>query len=86
MNNKPPSILVTGGAGYIGIHVLLEKISNGIKPVVIDNLSRGTKKLVPNGVPLIAADIDNTAIIRDTIRKFNIGAVIHLAGSIIVPE
>ena len=86
MNNKPPSILVTGGAGYIGIHVLLELISNGIKPVVIDNLSRGTKKLVPNGVPLIAADIENTAIVRDTIREFNIDAVIHLAGSIIVPE
>ena len=86
MNNKPPSILVTGGAGYIGIHVLLELISNGIKPVVIDNLSRGTKKLIPNGVPLIESDIENTAIVRDIIREFNIDAVIHLAGSIIVPE
>ena len=86
MNNKSSTVLVTGGAGYIGIHVLLELITNGMKPVVIDNLSRGIRELIPNSIPLIIADIENTDVVRNTIREFNVEAVIHLAGSIIVPE
>ena len=86
MNKKPSTVLVTGGAGYIGIHVLLELIANGMVPVVIDNLSRGIRGLIPNSIPLIVTDIENTDVVRNTIREFNVDTVIHLAGSVVVPE
>ncbi len=86
MYKSSANILVTGGAGYIGSHVLLEIRDNGANPIVMDNLSRGTRELVPEGVPLIIGDIKNKDIVRNTIRKFSIDSVIHLAGSIVVPE
>ena len=59
MYKSSANILVTGGAGYIGSHVLLEIRDNGANPIVMDNLSRGTRELVPEGVPLIVGDIKN---------------------------
>lgn len=86
MKKENSSILVTGGAGYIGSHVLLELISVGAKAVVIDNLSHGAKELVPSEIPVVVADIANKEVVRNTIREFNVDTIVHLAGSIIVPE
>jgi UDP-glucose 4-epimerase len=86
MNLKGSNILVTGGAGYIGTHVLLELLEVGSNPIVIDNLSNGIKELVPEEIPLVIADIKDTETIEKTITNFKIDTVIHLAGSIVVPE
>ena len=80
------TVLVTGGAGYIGSHVVLAVIDKGRPAVVIDDLSTGHRGLVPPGVPLIEGDIGDSRVIGDTIRGHEVGAVIHMAGSIVVPE
>jgi len=86
MNNNHRTTLITGGAGYIGSHVIIELIRAGRRLVVIDNLSRGVKQLVPKDIPLVVGDIANKDLVRSTIQKFKIDSVIHLAGSIVVPE
>jgi UDP-glucose 4-epimerase len=79
-----PNVLVTGGAGYIGSHVVLELLSQNLNPIVLDNLSNAA---VPNlGCPFIVGDLDKTEILDKIFETYNIQAVVHLAGSIIVEE
>lgn len=78
-------ILVIGGAGYIGSHVVLELCEKGYEVVVFDNLSTGQKINLPNFVPLIKGDILNTAEIESSMAQ-NIDAVIHLAAKKAVGE
>jgi len=80
------TILVTGGAGYIGSHMVLELRDAGEEVVVIDNLSTGFDWAVPAGVPLIVGDIADVSLVERTIEQYRIDAIIHFAGSIIVPE
>lgn len=80
------AILVSGGAGYIGSHVTLALMDAGYRPVVVDDLSTGCRDLVPADVPCIRADVGDQAIMADVIAVHGIAAVIHLAGSIVVPE
>ena len=80
------SILVTGGAGYIGSHVILALHDIGLRPVVLDNLSTGSLDLVPSGVPFIQGDFSDEVIVRKTIREYKCDSVIHLGGSIISSE
>ena len=80
------TILVTGGAGYIGSHTALELLDNGWNVVVVDNLSTGNKKLVPQNAVFYHADIADSETIIDIIKRHNITAIMHFAGSIIVPE
>jgi len=80
------SIMVTGGAGYIGSHTALNFISQGFEVIIVDNLSTGNKKLIPPHAIFYETDIAKTATIADIIQKHNIEAIIHFAGSIIVPE
>jgi len=80
------SILVTGGAGYIGSHVSLALQAAGVPMVVLDNLSTGRRDLVPGGVPFIEGDIGDTALVRQTLREHGCKAVMHFAGSIVNPE
>ena len=80
------SVLVTGGAGYIGSHMVLALHDAGRDVVVVDNLSTGYRFLVPDGVPLIIGDVGDQALIAKTIKDHNVDAVVHFAGSIIVPE
>lgn len=87
MTGKSPfSVLVTGGAGYIGSHAVLALADAGWRPVVIDNLSTGFRWAVPETVPFAEGDIADQQLVGHLIREYDIGAVMHFAGSIIVPE
>ena len=80
------AVLVTGGAGYIGSHMVLELLQAGEGVVVIDNLSTGFRSAVPAGVPLIVGDVGDEALTAAIVRQHGIDAIIHFAGSIVVPE
>lgn len=80
------SVLVTGGAGYIGSHMVLELVDAGETVVVIDNLSTGFRWAVAPGATLVVGDIADTALVKKTIEVHGVTAIIHFAGSIVVPE
>ena len=80
------TVLVTGGAGYIGSHMVLELSGAGEKVVVLDNLSTGSRAAIPADVPLVVADVGDQEAVRATLRRYNIDAIIHFAGSIVVPD
>lgn len=80
------AILVTGGAGYIGSHMVLELLDRDEDVVVVDNLSTGFRWLVPKGAPLIECDIADRDTISKVIADYSVDEIIHFAGSIIVPE
>lgn len=71
--------LVTGGAGYIGSHVVRELMQSGITPVVLDDFSAGLRSRVPEGVSVIEADIANRSIVEQALRDHNVTGVVHLA-------
>ena len=79
-------VLVTGGAGYIGSHVVLALASAGFRPVVIDDLSTGSAEAVPAGVPLVVGNVGEAALIERAVGEYGISAVMHFAGSVVVPE
>ena len=79
-------VLVTGGAGYIGSHAVLALKDAGWPVAVVDNLTTGFRFAIPDGVPLYEGDIEDGALITRIIAEQNIGAIMHFAGSIIVPE
>ncbi len=85
MTDKTP-VLVTGGAGYIGSHAVLALRDAGYRVVVIDNLVTGFRWAVPGDVPFIEASIDDIEAVGETIRDHEIGAIVHFAGSVVVPE
>lgn len=74
------SWLVTGGAGYIGSHVVRAFVSAGIDVVVLDNLSSGHREFVPAGVPFVNASITDDVALRDLFAVHDIDGVVHLAG------
>lgn len=78
-------ILVTGGAGYIGSHVVKLLGENGYQVVVYDNLSTGNKSAVTCG-ELIQADLSDLETLEATFKKHKFDGVMHFAGSIVVPE
>lgn len=80
------SVLVTGGAGYIGSHMVLDLLDAGEMVLVVDDLSTGVRWTVPAAANLIDGDIADQALIEAAIREHAVDAVIHFAGSIIVPE
>ena len=80
------TILVTGGAGYIGSHMVLELADAGEPVVVLDNLSTGFAWAVAEGVPLIVGDSGDQALVERLIRQHRVDAIIHFAASVVVPE
>jgi UDP-glucose 4-epimerase len=74
------SVLVTGGAGYIGSHVVLALQEAGLAPVVIDDLSSGFSSFVPDGVPLVEGTLLDRAVVDRAIAEHGVKVVIHLAG------
>jgi UDP-glucose 4-epimerase len=79
------SILVTGGAGYIGSHTVKILLEKGYEPVIFDNLSSGHRDLLPGGI-FIQADLREREKIEKVIREYRIEAVIHFAALIQVGE
>lgn len=80
------NILVTGGAGYIGSHVVEELKKSGFTPIVYDNLSTGHAAAVPEDVQLVEGDIHDVAFARHIMESFSIDAVMHFAASSLVGE
>ncbi|MEZ5710524.1 MAG: UDP-glucose 4-epimerase GalE [Blastomonas sp.] len=83
---RPFAVLVTGGAGYIGSHAVLALRDAGWPVLVIDNLVTGFRWAVPDEVPFAEGDIGDGALVGDLIRRHDIGAIMHFAGSVVVPE
>ena len=79
------NILITGGAGYIGSHCAKLLKASGFQPVVLDDLSRGSRRLARYG-PFIEGDCRDTALVRETLKDYQIQAVFHLAGFAYVEE
>lgn len=80
------TILVTGGAGYIGSHMLLALLDRGERVVVLDNLSTGYDWAVPHSAELIVGDIADEALLDRVMLAHSFDAVVHFAGSIVVPD
>lgn len=80
------AVLVTGGAGYIGSHMVLELMARGEQVVVIDNLSTGQRWLLPEDVPLFVGSTGDETLVRSVLNAFRIDTIIHFAASIVVPE
>lgn len=79
------AVLVTGGAGYIGSHTLLQLQARGERVVVIDNLYTGFRQAVRNA-PLIVGDIGDRALVAQVLREHDVDTVMHFAANTIVPE
>ena len=80
------SVLVTGGAGYIGSHTVYALLDRGDKVVVLDNLSTGLRAQVGADALFIQGDVADAALVKKIIADHGVDAVIHFAGSIVVPE
>ncbi len=80
------SILVTGGAGYIGSHMVLALLERGEDVVVLDDLSNGIRSMVAEGARFVAGRVDDKALVQQLLRDAHVTTVIHFAGSIVVPE
>jgi UDP-glucose 4-epimerase len=79
-------VLVTGGAGFIGSHMVLELLDVGEDVVVLDNLSTGFRWAVPDQAKFVEGDVGDHALVRRLLSGHGIDAVIHFAGSVVVPE
>jgi UDP-glucose 4-epimerase len=80
------TILVTGGAGYIGSHMVHALVDRGEGVVVLDNFSTGFRWAIPDGVPLVVGETGNEDLVAALIREHEVDAIIHFAASIVVPE
>jgi UDP-glucose 4-epimerase len=85
-NLMPANVLVTGGAGYIGSHAVLALLGAGHAVAIIDDLSTGFRWAVPDGVAFYLGNVADGTLIDSIVAAHGIDAVMHFAGSIIVPE
>jgi UDP-glucose 4-epimerase len=80
------TVLVTGGAGYIGSQMVYGLIDAGERAIVLDNLSTGHRSAVAAGVPLVVGESGDQALVSRLIREHDVEAIIHFAASLIVPD
>ncbi len=80
------AVMVTGGAGYIGSHAVLALLDAGWRVVVVDNLVTGFDWAVDPRATLVVADVADDAKVRAAIRDHDVIAIMHFAGSVVVPE
>src|ERR1700733_2205883 len=80
------TVLVTGGAGYIGSHMVHALVEAGESVVVIDNLSTGFSTSLPEGVPLFIGDAADENLVEGVIVAHGVESIVHFAGSVVVPD
>jgi UDP-glucose 4-epimerase len=80
------TVLVTGGAGYIGSHMTLALSDLGRRVVVLDDLSTGFRWAVPQDVPFIQGCVGDERLVGEIIAEHGVEAIVHFAGSIVVPD
>ena len=80
------TVLVTGGAGYIGSHMVQALVDAGQSVVVVDNLSTGFSAFLPEAVPLFIGDAGDENLVEGVIAQHGIDSIIHFAGSVVVPD
>jgi UDP-glucose 4-epimerase len=80
------TVLVTGGAGYIGSHMVLALAEAGESVVVVDNLSTGFSAMLPEGVPLFIGHAGDENLVEGVINQHKVESIIHFAGSVVVPD
>jgi UDP-glucose 4-epimerase len=80
------NVLVTGGAGYVGSVVVEVLLREGFTVVIMDSMVEGHRSAVPEGLPLVEGDIGNRSLVKETIAKYNVEAVIHMAGETLVSK
>jgi UDP-glucose 4-epimerase len=80
------TVLVTGGAGYIGSHMVLELLDSGEQVIVLDDLSTGVRWALPASVPLTVGDIGDEDLVTELLAKHDVEAIIHFAAKIVVPD
>jgi UDP-glucose 4-epimerase len=80
------TILVTGGAGYIGSHMVHALADAGERVAVLDNLSTGFRAALPEGVPLYVGETGNESLVSAILQAHGVTSIIHFAASIVVPD
>src|SRR3979490_3322417 len=80
------TVLVTGGAGYIGSHMVQALAEAGESVVVIDNLSTGFSAHLPEGVPLFIGEAADENLVEGVIAAHGVESIVHFAGSVVVPD
>jgi UDP-glucose 4-epimerase len=80
------TLMVTGGAGYIGSHMVHALADAGESVVVLDDLSTGLRSLLPAGVPLVVGSTGDRDLVARTLRRHAVDAIVHFAASIVVPD
>jgi UDP-glucose 4-epimerase len=83
--SSAPSVLVTGGAGYIGSHAVLQLVARGERVVVLDDLSTGFRQAVRD-VPLVVGNVGDRKIVDQLLAEHNVDTILHFAAHTIVPE
>jgi len=81
-----PTVLVTGGAGYIGSHAALALLDRGLKVVIVDDLSTGSSLLVPPAATFVQGRAGDRELLANVIARENVGAIMHFAASISVGD
>ncbi|SNS78074.1 UDP-galactose 4-epimerase [Sphingomonas laterariae] len=85
-NTNRPTVMVTGGAGYIGSHAVLALLDSGWSVVVLDNLVTGFRWAVDARATFVEGAVEDDALVRRVIADHGVGAILHFAGSVVVPE
>ena len=80
------TVLITGGAGYIGSHAVLAFQEANYSVVVLDDLSTGRRASVPADMPFVQGNAGDRELVDNLIRGYGIGAIVPFAGSVVVPE
>src|SRR5260370_24462442 len=80
------TILITGGAGYIGSQMAYQLVDSGERVVVLDNLSTGFDWAIPAGVRAVAGDVGDARLLDAVIAEHRVCAILHFAASVVVPE
>ncbi len=80
------TVLVTGGAGYIGSHTVRQLVDAGYPVVVLDNFYSGHRWAVPDAATLVEGDVSDRALVEQVLREHDVQSVVHFAAHIVVPE